>query len=367
MKNGRLATIRFLINLTPLAAFAVAMLIMAVLILLLGRDPWEAFIGLYQGAFGSTYALADTVVKGTPILFVALGICIAFRAGVLNIGGEGQFVLGSLASTIICLAYPGWPAWLLIPIALIMGLLGGAIWAGIAGILKAWFKVNEFLSTIMMNYIAVYGMNFLLREIIMDPLQKQLGSFIPQTARLTRHADLLRFPPTRFHIGALIGVGLAILVYILIKRTTIGFQIRTVGRNARAARASGMNVNWIMILAFLLSGALIGLGGAIEVMGVHHRMFTDGTTTGFTGSAGFNGIVAALFGHLNPLGTVPASFLLGGLLMGANKIQRVLQIPSALIGALNGLIVIMVVASEYFRRRWLKKLTRYRSPEDISK
>lgn len=366
MKNARLVTIRILINLTPLAAFAIALLIMAVLIVLLGRDPWEAFKALYQGAFGSTYALADTVVKSTPILFVGLGICIAFRAGVLNIGGEGQFVIGALASTIICLACPGWPSWLIIPTALILGLLGGAIWAGIAGILKAWFKVNEFLSTIMMNYIAVYGMNYLLRGTIMDPIQKKMGSFIPQTARLSRHADLLRFAPTRFHIGALIGVGLAILVYILMWRTSIGFQIRTVGRNQRAARASGMNVKWIIILAFLLSGALIGLGGGIEVLGVHHRMFTDGTITGFTGNAGFNGIVAALFGRLNPLGTVPASFLFGALLTGANKIQRAVQIPSALIGTLNGLVVILVVASEYLRRRWLRKLTQY-SSDDISK
>ncbi len=356
-----------LMNLIPIGAFFLALLIGAIMIAILGISPLIAYQALLKGAFGSMNAIADTVVKATPLLFVGLGICIAFRAGVLNIGGEGQLVTGALSATIVCLTFPNLPGWILIIIALTVGLLCGAIWAGIAGFLKAYFNVNEILSTIMLNYIAVYGMNYLLRGPMMDPLQVKLGSFIPQTARLSQAVDLPRFIPTRLHLGTIIAIFFAILVYIFLWRTTIGFRIRMIGQNIQASRGSGINVQKYMVLAFFLSGALVGLGGAIEVIGVHHRMFTDGSATGFTGSAGFNGIVAALFGQLHPIGTIPASLLLGALLTGANKMQRVVQVPSALIGALNGLIVIFVVGSEYIRRRQTRRVERIMKVEHNSK
>jgi simple sugar transport system permease protein len=165
---------------------------------------------------------------------------------------------------------------------------------------------------------------------------------------------LPRLVPTRLHFGAVIAIILAIAVYILLWRTTIGFRIRTVGKNLRAALAAGVRTKRYMVLSLILAGAFAGLGGAVEVLGLHHRMFTDGSAFGFTGSAGFNGIVAALFGQLHPIGTIPASFLLGALLTGANKMQRIMQVPSALIGALNGLIVLLVVGSEIFRRQQIK-------------
>lgn len=342
-------------RLTPVLAVLVALLAGAVMLAILGTNPWEAYRALFIGAFGSTNALADTVVKATPLLFVGLGICIAFRGGVLNIGGEGQLVTGAIASTAVALAIPSWPGWLIIVLSLIAGTLAGAIWGGIAGFLKAHLNVNEILSTIMLNYIAVFGMNYLLRGVMMDPLQITLGSFTPQTARLPRAADLPRLVPTRLHFGAVIAIILAIAVYVLLWRTTIGFRIRTVGKNLRAALAAGVRTKRYMVLSLVLAGAFAGLGGAVEVLGLHHRMFTDGSAFGFTGSAGFNGIVAALFGQLHPIGTIPASFLLGALLTGANKMQRIMQVPSALIGALNGLIVLLVVGSEILRRHQMKR------------
>ena len=354
-------------SLIPIAAFLLALFIGTIMIAFLGVNPLIAYQALLKGAFGSTNAIADTVVKATPLLFVGLGICIAFRAGVLNIGGEGQLVAGALSATIVCLNFPDLPGWILIVFALFVGLLCGAMWAGIAGFLKAYFKVNEILSTIMLNYIAAYGMNYLLRGPIMDPLQIELGSFIPQTTRLTHLVDLPRLIPTRLHFGTIVAVVFAILVYIFLWRTTIGFRIRMIGQNIQASRASGINVQKYMVLAFILSGALVGLGGAIEVLGVHHRLFTDGSVSGFTGSAGFNGIVAALFGQLHPIGTIPASLLLGALLTGANKMQRVVQIPSALIGALNGLIVLFVVGSEYLRRSQTRRMERTAEPKYNSK
>jgi simple sugar transport system permease protein len=345
-----------LIHLTPLFAVLLAFFVGALMLVGLGVNPGTAFKSLLQGAFGNLNAIADTIVKMTPLLFVGLGICISFRGGVLNIGGEGQLVVGALAATAIALAGKGFPGWLLATVALVTGALAGAVWGGIAGFLKAYLNVNEILSTIMLNYIAVYGMNYLLRGPMMDPLQVKLGFFIPQTARLPRAVDLPRLVPTRLHLGALIAILVAIFVYVFLWRTTIGFRIRTVGMSRRAALASGINVRRYTVLGLLLAGLFAGLGGAVEVLGVHHRMFTDGTAFGFTGGAGFNGIVAALFGRLHPLGTIPSSFLFGALLTGANKMQRVVQVPSALIVALNGLIVLFVVGSEVIRRRRLRRL-----------
>ena len=194
-------------------------------------------------------------------------------------------------------------------------------------------------------------MNFLLSGPMIDPVQASKASKIPQTARLAKAFDLPRLVPTRLHHGAFIAVVLAFLVYILLWRTTLGYRIRAVGQNPRASRYAGIDVKKQIVLALFLSGAFAGLAGAIQVFGVNHRMITDGSATGFTGSAGFNGIVAALFGQLHPLGTIPASFLFGALLVGANKMQRAVQVPSALITALNGLVVIFVVSSDIFRRR----------------
>jgi len=342
---------RWLGPLTPVLAALAALLIGALMLMALGANPLEAYAAMVDGAFGSVNAFADTIVKATPLLFVGAGICISFRGGVINIGGEGQLIVGALAATLGALTLGHWPGWALIPICLTLGFLAGALWGAIPGALKASLNVNEILTTIMMNQIAVQGMNFLLRGPMMDPIQIKQGSFIPQTARFPITADLPRLSPTRLHAGVFLAVVVAILVWALLWRTTIGFRIRAVGMNPNASRRAGIHVSRYAMLSLLLSGALAGLGGATQVLGVNHRMFTDGSAAGFTGSAGFNGIVAALFGQLHPLGTIPASVLFGAMLVGANKMQRAVQVPSALITALNGLVVVFVVGSEIWRRR----------------
>jgi simple sugar transport system permease protein len=259
--------------------------------------------------------------------------------------------VGALAATSAALALPDWPAWAIIPFCLVLGFLGGALWGWVPGALKAYLNVNEILTTIMMNQIAVQGMNYLLRAPFMDPQQVESGSFIPQTARFSLATDLPRLVPTRLHAGVILAVVVAILVWVLLWRTTLGFRIRAVGLNPKASRRAGIRVERYAVLALVLGGALAGLGGAVQVLGVHHRMFTDGSATGFTGGAGFNGIVAALFGQLHPILTIPASMIFGALLVGANKMQRVVQVPSALITVLNGLVVVFVVGSDLWRRR----------------
>lgn len=342
----------------PVAAVVAALVVGAVMLALLGASPVEGFAAMVEGAFGGTRELTDTVSKAVPLLLVGVGITIAFRANVINIGGEGQIVLGALTATALALALPDWPAVLLLPVGLLAGLVGGAVWGAVPGALKAYFGVNEILSTIMLNIVAVQGMNFLLRGPMIDPAEVASGSRIPQTMRLPAAADLpVLVPNTRLNLGAVIAVAAAVVVYVFLWRTTYGFRIRAVGLNPFASRYAGISVQRSTVLALTLSGALCGLAGAVLVFGSEsHRMVTDGSTTGFTGSAGFNGIVAALFGGLHPIGTIPASFLFGALLVGANRLQRVTQVPSALVIALNGLVVVFVVSSAIWKRRLEQRL-----------
>ncbi len=342
---------RLVDSLLPVFATLAALLVGAVMLMFMRVNPIEAYKALWDGAFGSSNAVAETLVKATPLLLVALGICISFRGDVINIGGEGQMIVGAILATWVGLTFTALPGWLVIALAMLAGFFGGAVWGGIPGFLKAYFRVNEILSTVMMNAIAVQLMNFLLRGPMIDPAQAQLASKIPQTAPLLDVFRLPRLAPTRLHLGALIAVILAVLVYILLWRTTLGYRIRAVGQNPHAARYAGIQVQRYMVLALLLSGAFSGLAGATQVYGVNYRMITDGSASGFTGSAGFNGIVAALFGQLHPIWSIPASILFGALLVGANKMQRVVQVPSALVIALNGLVVVFVVSSEFWRRR----------------
>ncbi len=337
--------------LLPVLATLAALLVGALMLLLLGANPFQAYGAMANGAFGSGNAFAETLVKATPLLLVALGICISFRGDVINIGGEGQMIVGALAATWVGLAFTNWPGWLVITLSLLAGFAGGALWGGIAGYLKAYFKVNEILSTVMMNAIAVQLMNFLLRGPMIDPDFAERSAKIPETARLPDAFQLPRLAPTRLHLGILIAVVLAFVVYFLLWRTTLGYRIRAVGQNIFASRYAGIKVNRYIVTALLLSGAFAGLAGAIQVFGVNYRMITDGSATGFTGSAGFNGIVAALFGQLHPLLSIPASILFGALLVGANSMQRVVQVPSALVTVLNGVVVVFVVSSEIWRRR----------------
>jgi len=333
--------------LTPVIAVLLALMIGAVMLLALQVNPITAYSALADGAFGSTFAIAQTLVKATPLLLVGLGICIAFRGGVINIGGEGQIIVGALATTAFTLGFSEAPLLVLLPGGLLCGMLAGGVWGGIAGVLKARFGVNEILTTIMMNAIAVQLSNFLLRGPMIDPKEIVSGTLLAQSARLPDSAWLPRLiPQTLLHAGAIFALVMAVVVYILLWRTVLGYRIRAVGLNPDAARYAGIRVPVYQALALLLSGALAGLAGAVEVLGVSHRMME-----GVSGGYGFSGIVAALFGKLHPLGAIPASVLFGSLLVGADKMQRAVQVPSALIDALNGLVVLFVVGSDILVRR----------------
>ncbi len=353
----------------PVLAVFAALLFGAIMLVLLGANPFEGYSEMFIGAFGSGNALIATILKATPLLFVGTGIVIAFRANVINIGAEGQMVLGGLFATMAALYLPEMPSFIMVPVILIAGLAGGALWGWIPGALKAYYRVNEILSTIMLNIVAVQLMSYLLRGPLIDPAEIERGTRIPQTERLMESADLpLLFGSDRFHIGPVLAVLVAIATYYLLWRTPLGYRLRAVGLSEHAARYAGIPVRRTIALALTMSGALAGLAGAVLVFGSEsHRMVTDGSTMGFTGSAGFNGIVAALLGGLHPIWTIPASFLFGGLIVGGQALQRAVQVPSALIVALNGLVVVFVVAADRYRVRLLSTDGRAQEVEDDGK
>ncbi|MCO5185987.1 MAG: ABC transporter permease [Anaerolineae bacterium] len=363
----------------PLAAVLLAFLFGAVILLLQGVNPLEAYSSMVTGAFGSKNGLADTLVKAVPLMLVGLGIAIAFRGGVINIGAEGQLIVGALFTTWIGVQLgeqlPG-------AIAIILGLVGGAlaggVWGGISGYLKAKMDVNEILSTVMLNAIAIQIAFLLLRGPMIDPAELAAGTNIPHSARLPKTTDMPRFTdlaqmlgitggadevgiggylgeiynvlvqPSRLHSGFIFAVIMAILVYIFLWRTTIGYRIRAVGLNRHASRYAGMNVPRTIVLSMTLSGMFAGLAGAVEILGLHHRMFEP---TAVSAGYGFTGIVVALFGKLHPLGIIPSSILFGGLLVGGDKMQRAMQVPQVLTVAIVGLIILFVVSTDYLVRR----------------
>jgi general nucleoside transport system permease protein len=358
----------------PLLSLLAALVVASLLLIALNAHPGQAYVSMLQGAFGTENATAETLVKAVPILFVAIGICVAFRGGVVNIGGEGQMIAGALTGVTVALLLKDAVGPIIILLSLVAGFLAGAVYGGIAGFLKAYFNVNEILSTIMLNQVAVQVMNYLLNGVLLDPAEAG-SNHVPKTARIVEQAELPRlsitlpetiadmlrglgrtgdielFARTRLHYGLILAIILSIVMYILLWRTTIGYRIRAVGTNERASRYAGINVKRQIILAMFLAGGFAGLAGVVQVLGLQYRLQTDGSATGFTANAGFNGIVAALFGGLNPIGSIPAAVFFGGLLVGAQKMQRDLGVAASLITAINGIIVVFVVSSQLFIKR----------------
>jgi simple sugar transport system permease protein len=332
---------------TLFIAVVSALLVGTIFLVIVKASPFKAYQAMLFGPFSSLYGLTETAAKATPLLFVGLGIVIAFRSGILNIGAEGQMMIGALLGTVVGLAFKDLPAIILLPLSLIAGFVGGAIYGTIPGALKAYFKVNEILSTIMLNAIAQQLMVFLLRGVLIDPTEVAYGTGFPQTQPLPEGIWLVRLiPQTRLHLGFILAILCAIAVYFLLWRTVLGYRLRAVGAGPQAARYAGINVEGGLITAMCLSGGFAGLAGVVEVLGIHHRLM-DGISAGY----GFSGIVAALFGRLHPLGVIPASFLFGALMLGADMMQRAVAIPASIVITIQGLMVLFVVGSDIFIRR----------------
>jgi general nucleoside transport system permease protein len=327
----------------PLVGAAVGLLVGALIIAASGADPLTAYGALVRGALGGPRQLTETVLKAAPLLTMSLGLVVAFRCRIWNIGGEGQYFMGALAGTVVGLfGQASLPAWLLIPLMLAAGLAGGALWAGLAAWLKLAFGINEIIATIMLNFVATYTVSYLARGPLRDPT-----SFLPQSARLEGAARLPTLPGSRIHFGVLITLLLVPAVYVLLWKTTFGFRLRAIGSSASVAHATGMNVQAGIALAFLCSGALAGLTGIVEVSAIHARL-----KDGISGDYGFTGILVALLGRLHPVGVLLAASFFALLTIGTQSMHISRGLPIALAQVLQVVIILAMLIADALARRW---------------
>lgn len=324
---------------TTLLAIILALLVGAILIAFLGGNPIEAYGALLDGAIGSKNSFAETLVKAIPLALAGVGVSIAFRASVFNVGAEGQLYLGAIMATWVGLLGSNLPRLVIIPLMIISGMAAGAVWASIAGILKVWLKSSELINTIMMNYIAIFFVNYLVHGPLQEP-----GSPLGQTSPLPLQARLLRIlPGTRLHAGIIIVVIVVIIAYIMLWRTTWGFQIRVTGLNPDAARSAGIKVNWATLSSLMLSGALAGIAGFSEAAGVHFRMI-ENISPGY----GYTAIVVALLGRTNPPAVLAAAVLFAALQVGASTMESAVGVPSSIATIIQYLIVLLIMGRGIF-------------------
>ena len=333
--------------LIPSLSILTAVILGGLIIVLVRGNPLAAYLGLLQGSFGSARALSETAVWATPYIFAGLAVTLAFKGGLFNIGAEGQLALGATTAALFGYALPEWlgvdlPAIIHLPLVIILGAAAGALWAAIVGYLKAYTGGHEVINTIMMNYIALNSISFLLNGPMKDPNPNNVIARTPLIAEGARIPPL--FDGLRVHWGFILALLAAYLVWWMLNKTTLGFEIRTVGSNPDAAKYAGVNVKRIIILTMALSGMLAGLAGTFEVTGLNYRH-----ELGFSIGYGFDAIAIALLGKSHPLGVVLASILFAAMRNGATRMQFLTQLPVDLISMLQALILLFVAADAIIR------------------
>jgi simple sugar transport system permease protein len=330
----------------PVASVVLGFAVAAIAIVATGADPSQAYVALFAGAFTNNNAFAETLVSSIPYVFLGLGVALGFRAGLFNIGAEGQFYIGSLAGVFVAYSLH-LAAVVLIPLSILAAMAGGFVYAGIAGFLKARFGAHEVITTIMLNYVSFLLANYLVTTpgLMLDPQTKT-----PRTPYIDASAALpIIIPHSRLHAGLLLALVAIPLVWILINRTTLGFQLRAVGYNPGAARAAGISVATTTVLAMGISGALAATAGIVQTLGVQHVM-TPAVASGY----GFDAIAVALLARSNPLAILPAAMLFGALHNGASFMQLETQVSSDLISIVQASVIVFIAAPDIIR--WLLRL-----------
>lgn len=324
------------------------------------KTAWSTYSSLFLGAFGNPKTIIaaiqggdaltirrainpffESLVQSTPYIFAGLSVALGFRVGLFNIGAEGQIFIGALTSVYAGYAITGLPAYIHIPIAMLAGALGGALWGFVPGFLKAKTGAHEVIITIMMNYIAFKLTDFMINGPMQDP-----NEYTPKTPWIQESAHLTRFfaEPIRFHIGFFIALGVAYLVYWLLFKTTWGFELRTVGSNPNGARYAGINTTKSTIIAMSLAGSLAGMAGANEVLGLNFRLVPS-----FSSGYGFDSIALALLGKNHPFGVVLSALLFGFLRNGSRQMQLKSGVPIDIVSILQALILAFIAAPAIIR------------------
>ena len=332
--------------LLTIVSIILALMVGAVLIALGGGDPIKAYIHIGKASFGSLGVFSDTLVKATPLMLVGLACSIAFRMKLWNIGAEGQFFIGAFAASVVVLlpVLPdSSPKWLFILIMFIFGFIGGALWGVIPGFLKVKFNVNEIISTLMMNYIAVFWNNYFIYAVWSEG-GFQMSKTFPKNAWLPRLSDFAKDAPIfqglTTHLGLVFAVIAAVIIWFILYRSKWGYEIRLIGDNAKAAKYSGISIGKNIILVMALSGGLAGLAGMSEISGVVHRL-QGSISPGY----GFTGIIIAWLAKLNPLAVIVVSILFGALILAGRELQ-----PKGIPTMIQGVIFVFLIASDFFVR-----------------
>lgn len=321
--------------LVPALSVLCSFLVGAIMIAGIGGNPLEAYTYLFKGAFGTTANIGETIVKAVPLIFTGLAATFAYKCGVFNLGAEGQFAMGALASVWISTTLKGITGVPLLIISLILGAVAGGIWGAIPGILKITRGLNEMIVSIMLNYVAILFMGYLYS----GPLRE--GS-VPQTAAVTDKLGRI-IGGTRVHAGIIIALLLALGIYYFLFYTSKGFKLRAVGLNQTASQFNGFSVKKFMLISFIISGAIAGLGGSVELHGTQFRLMA-----GFGDGYGFDGVAIALIGQLNPIGTVLVAYLFAILRTGATTMQVGSGMPTSVIDIVQALIIVFAVAGTAF-------------------
>jgi simple sugar transport system permease protein len=324
----------------PFVSIAFALLLGALLILITGRNPLDVYKAMFIGAIGSPYSLSETLVKAIPLMLAGLGVGIAARGNLWNLGAEGQVMMGAVAASWLPIFHPDLPGWVMVPGMLLMGFIIGGFWAVIASMPRILWGINEVITTLMSNYIAMYWVNYLVTGPWRD---RQLVAF-PFSVPFPSQASLPTFWGTRIHLGIVFAIFAACILWVLLNRTKWGYELRIIGSSNRVAKYAGMNVARNLMIAMLISGGLAGIAGMAEVTGVFHRL-----QEGIAANAGYNAFVLVGVAGSNPFGLLTAAILFGVLLTGSISVQT-FGVSSQISQMLQGLILLAVIASSFILR-----------------
>jgi ABC-type uncharacterized transport system permease subunit len=323
----------------PVTAVFLALGVGAIILLIDGNDPINAYTALFRGAFGDADRILRTLGKATPLVFGGLAVSFAFKAGMFNIGAQGQLLFGAISAAVVGFGIKGLPAEIHIPLALLAGALAGSFYGAIPGMLKTFTGAHEVIVTIMLNYIAINITDYLADGPLKDTSP---GNIVARTPEIEPSAVIPSLGP--IPVGFLLAIIVAVFVWWFLKRTTIGFEIRTVGLNPNAAKYAGIKVSRIIILTMVISGLLAGLGGAVETLGIDKR-FQPGFNTGL----GFDGITIALLAQTNPLGVIPAALLVGAMKGGSNIMQADAGVAKEIVDVIQATLLFFVAAEVIVR------------------
>jgi len=323
------------------ASIILALALGALLFLVAGINPARAYWEMLKGGFGNFYNFSEVLVRATPLILCGLSVGLASKMLIWNIGAEGQLVIGGIAGSGVALFLsPYIPAPLIIPVILLAGFMGGACWAFIPGLLKARLRVNEIITSLMLNYVAILW----LEHLYFGPWRDPAGRGFPGTAMFPDAAWLPRFLGTRIHLGLILGLGAAAFIWFLLSYTRWGYEISVIGANLQAALYARINITQNILWVMAISGGLAGLAGICETAGIHYRL-----QQGLAVGNGYLGIVVAWLAKLRPGAIVLISILLGGLMVGGDQVQIVLHVPSAISLALQGAILFCVLGGQVFQ------------------